>query len=83
MTEEELKEYEKRFDGVRKSIELRKEYDMYMSEQMKMSGIIFQAVENAKLEDARNMLLDGLKPEKAAQYTNLPIETIQSINLNE
>jgi predicted transposase/invertase (TIGR01784 family) len=71
-----------RYDSVTSDPEVRKEYDMFMSEKMRMSGILFKAQENVKLETARNMLLDGVKPEKVSQYTLLPLETIQEIRLN-
>jgi hypothetical protein len=71
-----------RYDSVTRNPELRKEYDMFMGEKMRMSGIMHVQYERGKLDTARNMLLDGVKPEKISQYTLLPLETIKEIQIN-
>jgi predicted transposase/invertase (TIGR01784 family) len=43
---------------------------------------IVRGVEKGKLEDARNMLLDGLGIDKISKYTSLPISTIKSLQIN-
>jgi predicted transposase/invertase (TIGR01784 family) len=79
-----------RYDNVTSDPELRKEYDMFMGEKFRISAImntqfdkgLLSGVEKGKLEAARNMLLDGVKPEKVSQYTLLPLDTIREIRLN-
>jgi predicted transposase/invertase (TIGR01784 family) len=70
-----------RYDSVTRDPELRKEYDMFMGEKMRMSGIMHVQYERGKLDTARNMLRDGVKPEKISEYTLLPIETIKEIQI--
>jgi hypothetical protein len=61
---------------------MRKEYFGYIQGIYYLNGIQRSAFLDGKIETARNMLFDGVKPEKISQYTDLPIETIQEIQLN-
>jgi hypothetical protein len=71
-----------RYDSVTRDPELRKEYDMFMGEKMRMSGILFKAQENAKLADARRMLIKGYPIKEISDITELPLDTIQTLTLN-
>jgi predicted transposase/invertase (TIGR01784 family) len=65
---------------------MRTEYDKYLSELFRIGGIQQYAYEDGikqgNLSTARNMLRDGMKPEKIAEYTNLPVETIRNLAAN-
>jgi predicted transposase/invertase (TIGR01784 family) len=77
-----LKQFIENYDRISASGEMRKEYFGYIRGIYYLSGIQRSAFLDGKIDDARNMLLDGVKPEKIAQYTELPLETIQEIQLN-
>jgi hypothetical protein len=71
-----------RYDSVTSDPEVRKEYDMFMGERMRISGILFKAQENAKLDDARRMLLKGYSINEISDITELPLDTIQTLTLS-
>jgi predicted transposase/invertase (TIGR01784 family) len=76
----------------------RSEYDMYLSELFRISGIrqyayeegensgvekgIEKGIELEKFSIARKSLKIGLAPEQVAELTNLPIETIRNLKIN-
>jgi predicted transposase YdaD len=70
------------YDRISASGEMRKEYFGYIRGIYYLSGIQRSAFLDGKIEDAREMLLEGFEPEKIAKITHLPIETIQEIQLN-
>ncbi|MDR0986400.1 MAG: Rpn family recombination-promoting nuclease/putative transposase [Ruminococcus sp.] len=76
-----LKQFIENYDRISADGEMRKEYFGYIRGMYYLNGLQRSAFLDGKIEDARNMLLDGLKPEKISQYTNLPIETIREIRL--
>jgi hypothetical protein len=61
---------------------LRKEYDMFMGEKMRMSGIMHLQYERGKLDTARNMLTKGYSIDEISDITELPLDTIQTLTLN-
>jgi hypothetical protein len=71
-----------RYNSVTDGPEIRKEYNMFMGERMRISGILFKARENAKIDTARNCLKMGLSVEEVTELSGLPLDTIQEIQLN-
>jgi hypothetical protein len=71
-----------RYDSVTRDPELRKEYDMFMGERMRMSGIMHVQYERGKLDDARRMLKKGYSINEISDITKLPLGTIQTLTHN-
>jgi hypothetical protein len=59
---------------------VRSDTDKFLAERFRessqMAAHFELGVEEGKLDDARNMLLDGLALDKIVKYTKLPLETI-------
>jgi predicted transposase/invertase (TIGR01784 family) len=65
-------------DGIERGFERGRDEGMEQGiEQGKKEGR-----EQEKLSTARNMLSDGIIPEKVAKYTELPIETVRDLSVN-
>jgi predicted transposase/invertase (TIGR01784 family) len=77
-----LQQFIENYDRISASGEMRKEYFGYIQGIYYLNGIQRSAFLDGKIETAKNMLLDGIKPEKISLYTELPLETIQEIQLN-
>ncbi|MDR0946787.1 MAG: Rpn family recombination-promoting nuclease/putative transposase [Ruminococcus sp.] len=84
-----------RYDNVTSDPDLRREYNMYMSEKFRISAIMNtqydRGIEDGmregkyegKFEDARNFLNMGLTIEQVAKGTMLPVETIRKIQIQQ
>jgi predicted transposase/invertase (TIGR01784 family) len=85
-----INQFVDQYNVVSQSKQMRSEYDMYLSELFRISGIknyaydegVEKGREEGKIAAARRFLKIGLSPEQVAEGADLPIETVRNLTVN-
>jgi predicted transposase/invertase (TIGR01784 family) len=82
MADPGLQQFIENYDRISASGEMRKEYFSYIQGMYYLNGVHRTAFIDGRIEDAKKMLLKGYPISDITEITELPIETIQEIQLN-